>query len=203
MYEPTEGRILVDGVDLAEIDVGSWRRRVSAAFQDFSRFEFTVQHSVGVGRLDRLDDEPHVLDALDRAGAADIGTALPDGMATQLGPQWDGVDLSTGQWQKLALGRALMRDDQLISFFDEPTASLDAHAEHALFERFTAAARTGIDRGMITLLVSHRFTTVGSADRIVVLADRQVAEYDTHARLLEAGGLYAGLYQLQALSHQA
>lgn len=203
MYEPTEGRILVDGVNLADIDVDSWRQRLSAAFQDFAKLEFTVQHAVGAGDLARLDNEGHVLGALERAGAADVLQALPFGTVTQLGVRWDGVDLSTGQWQKLALGRALMRTEPLVVFFDEPTAALDAPTEHALFERYAAASRDGLERGMITILVSHRFSTVSAADRVLVLADQRVAEYGTHDELVAAGHLYAELYDLQARSYRA
>ena len=202
MYEPTEGRILVDGVDLAELDVDAWRERLSAAFQDFAKFEFVAQQTVGVGDLSRLDDEPAVTAALDRAGAADVVPKLPQGVASQLGSSWeDGVDLSTGQWQKLALGRALMREDPLVVFFDEPTASLDAPTEHALFERYTEASRAGATRGMITVLVSHRFSTVRSADLILVIDDGRIAELGSHAELMEIDGLYAELYTLQARSY--
>jgi ATP-binding cassette subfamily B protein len=199
MYAPTEGRILVDGVDLADIGVDAWRERLSAAFQDFARFEFTAQRSVGVGDLPRLDDSPAMCAALDRAGAGDILAKLPGGVGTQLGARWkEGVDLSTGQWQKLALGRALMREDPLVVFFDEPTASLDAMTEHALFERYATAARSGAARGTVTLLVSHRFSTVRSADLILVIDRGGVAELGGHDELLLRDGLYAELYLLQA-----
>ncbi|GAA4983269.1 ABC transporter ATP-binding protein [Actinopolymorpha pittospori] len=202
MYEPTEGRILVDGVDLAELDVDAWRERLSAAFQDFAKFELVAQQTVGVGDLSRLDDEAAVTAALDRAGAADVVPKLPQGVASQLGSSWeDGVDLSTGQWQKLALGRALMREAPLVVFFDEPTASLDAPTEHALFERYTEASRAGAARGMITVLVSHRFSTVRSADLILVIDDGRIAELGSHAELMEIDGLYAELYTLQARSY--
>jgi ATP-binding cassette, subfamily B, bacterial len=202
MYEPTEGRILVDGVNLADIDAASWRQRLSAAFQDFAKLEFTVQRTVGTGDLARLDDEGQARGALERAGAAGVLPALPAGLATQLGVQWDGVDLSTGQWQKLALGRALMRARPLMVFFDEPTAALDAPTEHALFERYAAASRDGLERGMVTILVSHRFSTVSAADRVLVIAGQQVAEYGTHDELIAAGRLYAELYGLQARSYR-
>ena len=203
MYEPTQGRILIDGVDLADINVDGWRQRLSAAFQDFAALEFIARHTVGVGDLARLDDERRVLDALDRAGAADVASALPARTATQLGVRWGGVDLSGGQWQKLALSRALMRTDPLVVFLDEPTASLDAPTEHALFERYAAAARGAAARGMVTILVSHRFSTVAVADRIVVLAARTVAEYGTHDELMAAGGQYAELFRLHADSYRA
>lgn len=202
MYEPTEGRILVDGVDLAAIDVNEWRARLSAAFQDFARLEFQAQHAVGVGDLSRLDDRGHVAGALDRAGADDLLSTLPAGADTQLGGRWaGGVDLSTGQWQKLALGRALMRDAPLVVFFDEPTASLDALAEHALFERYAQAARAGTSRGAVTVLVSHRFSTVRSADLILVIDAGGVTELGAHDALLRRDGLYAELYALQARSY--
>jgi ATP-binding cassette subfamily B protein len=202
MYEPTEGRILVDGVDLAEIEVGAWRKRLSAAFQDFVRFEMPAQHTVGVGDLGRLDDRDAMHAALDRAGATDVLASLPGGADTQLGTRWEGgVDLSTGQWQKLALGRALMRESPLVVFFDEPTASLDALAEHALFERYASAARAGSAQGAVTVLVSHRFSTVRSADLILVIDGGSVTELGDHDQLLQREGLYAELYQLQARSY--
>jgi ATP-binding cassette, subfamily B, bacterial len=170
--------------------------------QDFARFELTAQHAVGVGDLPRLDDAGAVGQALERAGAAGVLGALPAGTATQLGARWEGgVDLSTGQWQKLALGRALMRREPLVVFFDEPTASLDALAEHALFERYAAEARQGAARGAVTLLVSHRFSTVRSADLILVVSDGGVTELGNHDELLLRGGVYAELYQLQARAY--
>jgi ATP-binding cassette subfamily B protein len=203
MYEPTEGRILVDGVDLAEIEVGAWRRRLSAAFQDFARLELAAGEAVGVGDLARLDDAGAVRSALDRAGAIDLLPALPQGAETQLGVRWDGgVELSTGQWQKLALGRALMREEPLVVFFDEPTASLDALAEHALFERYARAARAGGARGAVTVLVSHRFSTVRSADLILVMEDGGVTGLGHHDQLVVGEGLYAQLYSLQARAYR-
>ncbi|HEX9940301.1 MAG TPA: ABC transporter ATP-binding protein [Longimicrobium sp.] len=202
MYEPTGGRILVDGSDLAEIEVGAWRRRLSAAFQDFARLEVSAQHAVGAGDLARLDDRAAVHAALERAGAAGVLGALPAGLDTQLGSRWEGgVDLSTGQWQKLALGRALMREDPLVVFFDEPTASLDALAEHALFERYAREARSGAARGAITVLVSHRFSTVRSADLILVVSEGGVTELGSHDELIVRGGLYSELYHLQARAY--
>ncbi|HEV7587867.1 MAG TPA: ABC transporter ATP-binding protein [Longimicrobium sp.] len=202
MYAPTEGRILVDGVDLAEIGVEAWRERLSAAFQDFARFEMPARRTVGVGDLPRVDDRAAVAAALERAGAGGLLATLPAEGDTQLGARWEGgVDLSTGQWQKLALGRALMRADPLLVFFDEPTASLDALTEHALFERYARAARSGAARGMITLLVSHRFSTVRTADLILVIDGGGVAELGAHDELLLHDGLYAELYLLQARAY--
>src|SRR5207253_8085246 len=166
LYEPNAGRILVDDLDLARMPAGEWRTRLAGAFQDFFRFEFRVRHSVGVGDLPRLDDEPAVVTAVGRAGAEDVVTRLTEGLQTQLGPTWpQGVEVSFGQWQKLALARGFMRDHPLLLVLDEPTAALDAETEHALFERYAAAAcgsRTGSsaddraavkDDGRITLLV--------------------------------------------------
>jgi ATP-binding cassette subfamily B protein len=203
MYEPTEGRILVDGVDLASIDVDAWRARLSAAFQDFARFELPARETVGLGDLARMDDAGAMEAALERAGASGVLAALPSAGETQLGARWEGgVDLSTGQWQKLALGRALMRREPLVAFFDEPTASLDALAEHALFERYAREAHAGSARGSITVLVSHRFSTVRSADLILVIEGGGVSELGGHDELLLREGLYSELYLMQARAYQ-
>ena len=205
LYEPSEGRILVDGVPLARMPADEWRTRLAGAFQDFFRFELPAQRSVGVGDVARLDDAAAVGAAVDRAGAADVVTALPDGLASQLGPTWpEGVELSFGQWQKLALARGFMRDDPLLLVLDEPTAALDAETEHALFERYAAAARAGAGEagGRITILVSHRFSTVRMADLIVVLDGARVAEFGTHEALLARGAQYAELYGIQARAYR-
>ena len=140
MYEPTSGRILIDETDLARIPPVDWRARLAGAFQDFFRFEFRARHTVGVGDVPRLDDEPAVVTAVSRAGADDVIVKLTGGLETQLGPTWpDGVDVSFGQWQKLALARGFMRDEPIVLVLDEPTAALDAETEHALFERYAAA----------------------------------------------------------------
>ena len=196
LYRPDAGRILVDGEDLARMPAAAWRERLAGAFQDFFRFEFAARQSVGVGDLPHLDDEPAVTAAVGRAGAADVVERLVDGLTTQLGPNWPGgVDLSFGQWQKLALARGFMRDSPLLLVLDEPTAALDAETEHALFERFAAAARGD---GRITLLVSHRFSTVRMADTIVVLDGAHVVEAGSHAELMARNGRYAETYRLQA-----
>src|SRR5262245_27951028 len=158
LYEPTAGRILVDGAPLGRMRADDWRGRLAGAFQDFFRFELKAQHAVGVGDLPRLDDEPAVAAAVDRAGAKDVVRQLPAGLATQLGPTWPGgVEVSFGQWQKFALARGFMRDAPLVLVLDEPTSALDAETEHALFERYAAAARGAAER--VTILVSHRFST--------------------------------------------
>jgi ATP-binding cassette subfamily B protein len=202
-YEPTSGRITVDGADLGRFPAGDWRRRTSASFQDFARLQLVAQRSVGVGLLEDMDDADAVLGALARGGGADLPAGLPHGLATQLGPEFDGgVDLSAGQWQKVALSRAMMRDDPLLLVMDEPTASLDASTEHALFERFSdQARRAASDTGAITVLVSHRFSTVRMADLILVVAGGRVCEVGTHQELVGLDGHYAELYRLQARSY--
>ncbi len=202
-YEPDGGAILVDGVDLRRMPVEEWRARVSAAFQDFSRFEFVARETVGVGQLADIADAAAVRAALARGGAAGVPEALPKGLETQLGQAWEGgVDLSGGQWQKLALSRSMMRTDPLLVIFDEPTAALDAQTEHALFERFAAAARRGESAGAVTVLVSHRFSTVQMADLIVVLDGGRIVEQGSHAELMRRDGLYAELYHLQSRAYR-
>ena len=199
MYDPDSGRIDVDGVDLATMSVPDWRRRLAGAFQDFFRFELKAQHSVGVGEVDRLDDRPAAERAVERGGAGDVVERLPAGLDTQLGPSWDdGVEVSFGQWQKLALARGFMRDEPLLLVLDEPTAALDAETEHALFEQFASAARSEAANGRVTVLVSHRFSTVRMADVIVVLDGSRVAEVGSHAELMALGGRYAELYGIQS-----
>jgi ATP-binding cassette subfamily B protein len=205
MYEPTSGRILIDRTDLARIPAADWRERLAGAFQDFFRFEFRARHSVGVGDVPRLDDEPAVVTAVGRAGAHDVVERLASGLETQLGPAWPGgVDVSFGQWQKLALARGFMRDEPLVLVLDEPTAALDAETEHALFERYAAAAGgggNGGSRGRITILVSHRFSTVRMAGLIVVLDGARVVEVGTHEALMARQGQYAQLYGIQAAAY--
>jgi ATP-binding cassette subfamily B protein len=203
LYEPTAGRILVDGAELGRMPADEWRTRLSGAYQDFFRFELRARHSVGVGDVPRLDDEPAVVTAVDRAGADDVVQKLGAGLETQLGPTWPGgVEVSFGQWQKLALARGFMRDEPLLLVLDEPTAALDAETEHALFERYAAGARRVGDDGRITILVSHRFSTVRMADLIVVLDGAHVVEVGTHDDLLATGGQYASLYDIQAAAYR-
>ena len=208
LYEPTSGRILVDGTPLATMPADEWRTRLSGAFQDFFRFELLARQSVGLGDVPHVDDRDAVVAAVERAGADDVVSQLPAGLDTQLGPTWpEGVEVSFGQWQKLALARGFMRDNSLLLVLDEPTAALDAETEHALFERYAAATRRGTatesggaggGTGRITILVSHRFSTVRMADLIVVLDGARVVEVGSHADLIARGGQYAELYGIQA-----
>jgi ATP-binding cassette, subfamily B, bacterial len=203
MYEPTSGSILVDDTPLARIPADEWRARLAGAFQDFFRFEFVARHTVGLGDVVRIDDEQAVVAAVYRAGAGDVVARLTSGLETQLGPTWpNGMELSFGQWQKLALARGFMRDEPLLLILDEPTAALDAETEHALFERYAAALRgTGAGNG-ITILVSHRFSTVRMADLIVVLDGTRVVETGSHEELMAKGGQYSELYSIQAAAYR-
>jgi ATP-binding cassette, subfamily B, bacterial len=203
MYEPTSGRILVDGTPLARMPADQWRERLAGAFQDFFRFEFRAHQTVGLGDAPRLADRGAVMTAVTRAGANNVIDRLPSGLDTQLGPTWpEGVEVSFGQWQKLALGRGFMRDRPLLLMLDEPTAALDAETEHALFERYAAAAQ-GLDTsGRITVLVSHRFSTVRMADLIVVLDGTRLVELGTHDELIAKGGQYAELFGIQAAAYR-
>jgi ATP-binding cassette subfamily B protein len=203
LYEPTTGRILIDRTELARIPADDWRARLAGAFQDFFRFEFIARHTVGVGDVPRLDDGPAVVRAVGRAGADDVVTRLIAGLDTQLGPTWpNGVEVSFGQWQKLALARGFMRDRPLLLVLDEPTAALDAETEHALFERYAAALRRDGHDGRITILVSHRFSTVRMADLIVVLDGARVVEVGGHDALMAQRGQYAELYGIQAAAYR-
>ena len=202
MYEPGTGAIFVDDVPLARMPAAEWRERLAGAFQDFFKFEFVARHTVGLGDVPRLDDVSAVSVAVDRAGAADVVTKLREGLATQLGASWPGgMDVSFGQWQKLALARGFMRDRPLLLVLDEPTAALDAETEHALFERYAAASKEGVD-GRVTVLVSHRFSTVRMADLIAVLDGSKLVEFGTHAELMAKGGQYSELYGIQAAAYK-
>jgi ATP-binding cassette subfamily B protein len=207
MYEPKSGSILIDDTPLARVRADEWRSRLAGAFQDFFRFEFRARQTVGVGDIPRLDDAPAVMTAVGRAGAHEVLVKLTAGLETQLGPTWPGgVDVSFGQWQKLALARGFMRDGPLVLVLDEPTAALDAETEHALFERYAAAVRgnaAGRDgNGRVTILVSHRFSTVRMADLIVVLDGSHVVEVGSHEALIAKGGQYSELYGIQAAAYR-
>jgi ATP-binding cassette subfamily B protein len=202
MYSPTSGRILVDEVNLADIATDEWRACLAGAFQDFYRFELHAQQTVGIGDLPRVDDRTATRSAVDRAGAHDVVERLAYGLETQLGPSWDeGAEVSFGQWQKLALARGFMRDAPLLLILDEPTAALDPETEHALFERFAEASRAHAATGRVTVLVSHRFSTVRMADLIVVMDGSHVVEFGSHEDLMARDGQYAELFRIQAAAY--
>jgi ATP-binding cassette, subfamily B, bacterial len=201
MYAPAEGRVLLDETDLADVDLAAYRQRITAGFQDFMRFELALRESVGVGDLPRMADGDAVREALQRANAG-FTARLPAGIETPLGLSWQGgVDLSGGEWQKLALARSMLRTDPLLMVLDEPTAAVDPHTEHALFTQVAAGARD-TRSGRVTLLISHRFSTVRMADLIVVLDQGRIVEQGSHEELVVGNGLYAELYHLQAKAYQ-
>jgi ATP-binding cassette subfamily B protein len=201
LYRPTSGTVTVDGVDLAELDVVSWRQRLSGAFQDFLRLEATVRTSVGVGEPGLVDDDAHVDRAVDRGRARSVVARLPGGLDAHVGKTYaDGAELSGGQWQRLAVARSLMREAPLCLILDEPTAALDPEAEQRLFDAIRRVGTEGGDgRGaVVTVLISHRFSTVRMADTIVVLAGGRIVEHGDHQQLMAADGHYARMYRQQA-----
>jgi ATP-binding cassette, subfamily B, bacterial len=199
LYQPSAGQVLVDGTDLRTLDGDAWRRRCAGAFQDHVHLELVARETITTGDLAALDSDERALHALRDAAATDVLVALPGGLGTQLGTSWDdGTELSGGQWQRLAIARGMMRGDPLLLVLDEPTSALDAATEHALFEGYADAARRAGRHGAITVLVTHRFSTVAAADLVVVLDDGQVSEVGSHEELMSANATYAQLYALQA-----
>lgn len=203
-YQPASGHIRIDGVDLATIPPEQWRERITAGFQDFARFEFRAEETVGLGDVPNMGSADAVMNALRRANATALLDRLPEGLRTQLGKSYaPGIELSGGQWQQLALGRAFMREQPLLLLLDEPTSAIDAQVEHKLFERYAEQAKRSAARnGAITILVSHRLSTVRMADLIIVLADGSIAEIGDHRALMQNAGLYSELYQLQAKAYR-
>jgi ATP-binding cassette subfamily B protein len=197
LYDPTAGSILLDGVDLREYDLDDLRREIGVIFQDYMRFDMLVRENIGVGRIESLSNADLLHESARRSLADQVIRTLPKGFDQMLGRRFDdGVDLSAGQWQKIALARAYMRDAQLI-ILDEPTASLDARAEYEVFQRFAE-----LTRGKMAVLISHRFSTVRMADRILVLDQGRIVEQGSHDQLLRRGGQYSELFELQAAGYR-
>jgi ATP-binding cassette, subfamily B, bacterial len=197
LYDPTEGRILLDGVDLREYDLEGLRHNVGVIFQDFVRYDFLLKENIAVGNIGRIGDDPAIKTAAERSLADSVVRRVTGGYDQMLGKRFEnGVDLSGGEWQKVALARAYMRDAQLL-ILDEPTAALDARAEYQVFLRFSE-----LTKGRMAVLISHRFSTVRMADRILVLKGGELVEQGTHEALVAHGGLYAELFQLQAAGYR-
>jgi len=197
LYEPTAGRILLDGVDLREYDVHDLRREIGVIFQDYMRYDMLVRDNIGFGRIEELGNQERIESAAHKSLAENVVSQLPAGYEQMLGRRFEkGMDLSAGQWQKIALARAYMRDAQVL-VLDEPTASLDARAEYEVFQRFAE-----LTRDKMAVLISHRFSTVRMADQILVLADGRIEERGTHRQLLALGGRYAELFELQAAGYR-
>jgi ATP-binding cassette subfamily B protein len=197
LYDPTGGRILLDGIDLREYDIEDLHREISVIFQDFMRYDLTAAENIGMGCVEEQLNLPRLQDAARKSLAEDVIHRLPGGYEQMLGRRFEGgVDLSGGEWQKIALARAYLRDSQLL-ILDEPTAALDARSEQEVFQRFA-----DLTNGKMALLISHRFSTSRMADRIVVIENGRVAEEGSHSRLMAQGGLYSGMFELQAASYR-
>jgi len=197
LYEPTQGRILLDGADLRDYAVEDLRREIGVIFQDYMRYDLLVKENIGFGNLDRLHDRSAIETAARKGQASEMIARLPDTFDQIVGRRFEGgVDLSGGEWQKIALARAYMRDAQVL-ILDEPTATLDARAEYEVFLRFAE-----LTQGRTSVLISHRFSTVRMADRILVLSGGEISEQGSHQELVGAGGLYAELFELQAAGYR-
>ncbi len=197
LYDPTEGQILLDGVDLREYSLAEWRQKIGVIFQDFVRYHLSANENVGLGQWEAMEDQARIKVAAEKGGAHAVLEGLPDGYNTVLG-KWfkDGHELSGGEWQKVALSRAFMRDAEIL-VLDEPTAALDAEQEYQIFQRFRQLTK---DR--IAVLISHRFSTVRMADRIAVIEDGTIAELGSHEELMQQGGTYAHLFNIQAQGYR-
>ncbi len=197
LYEPTEGRILLDGIDLEEYDLEGLRRAIGVIFQDFFRYDLKARENIAVGWIEGLDDEPRIVDSAEKSLASEVVAGLDARYDQMLGRRFEGgANLSGGEWQKIALARAYMRDAQLL-VLDEPTAALDARAEYEVFQRFSE-----LTAGKMAVLISHRFSTVRMADRILVLEDGRVVEQGTHDELVARAGRYAELFGFQAAGYR-
>ncbi len=197
LYDPTAGRILLDGVDLREYQVEDLRQEIGVIFQDYVRYDALAAQNIGFGRIEKLDDEERIVRSAEKSLAAGVIRGLPKLYGQMLGRRFEGgVDLSTGQWQKMSLARAYMRDAQIL-ILDEPTASLDARAEFEVYQRFV-----DLTAGKMAVLISHRFSTVRMADRILVLEEGRIAEQGSHSQLVALGGKYSELFELQAAGYR-
>ncbi len=197
LYDPAEGQILLDGIDLREYDLEDLYREIGVIFQDFMRYEMTARENIGVGLIDEVGNLPRLQQSARKSLAHDVVQRLPFGYEQMLGRRFDGgVDLSGGEWQKLALARAYLRDAQVL-VLDEPTSALDARSEYEVFQRFAE-----LTTGKMALFISHRFSTVRMADRIVVLENGRIAEEGNHDTLTRRGGRYAEMFELQAASYR-
>lgn len=197
LYDPTGGRILLDGTDLRDYNVEALRQEIGVIFQDYMRYDMLASENIGVGRIEQLANETRIMGSAEKSLAAAVVTALPEQYGQMLGRRFEGgVDLSTGQWQKIALARAYMRDAQIL-ILDEPTASLDARAEFEVYQRFVE-----LTAGKMAVLISHRFSTVRMADRILVLEHGRIVEQGSHGNLVALGGKYAELFELQAAGYR-
>jgi ATP-binding cassette subfamily B protein len=197
LYDPTGGQVLLDGVDLREYNIEDLCREIGVIFQDFMRYEMTARDNIAVGRIELIDDIKRIREAAHKSLADDVIAKLGGNYDQMLGRRFDGgVDLSGGEWQKLALARAYLRESQVL-ILDEPTAALDARAEFEVFERFNE-----LTVGKMALFISHRFSTVRMAERIIVLENGSIAEEGSHDRLMARSGIYAEMFELQAASYR-
>ncbi|MEO6132422.1 MAG: ABC transporter ATP-binding protein [Saprospiraceae bacterium] len=197
MYDPAEGSILIDGTDIRKFKIESYRKMIGVIFQDYVRFNFTAGENVAIGQIEDAENKPQIYNAAEKSLADPVIRKLPAGYDQMLGKRFaEGVDLSGGEWQKIALARAYMRDAQIV-ILDEPTAALDARAEYEVFKRFSE-----LTSGKSAVIISHRFSTVRMADRILVLRRGEMIEIGTHEELLKNNGLYAELFLLQAQGYQ-
>jgi ATP-binding cassette, subfamily B, bacterial len=193
LYDPTEGSITVDGIDLKNLNLNQWRQYISVIFQDFGRYAFTLTENISLGNLKSLHDPEPLQHAIQKAGMTRLVNKLPEKEHTLLSKQFGGTDLSGGEWQKLALARAFIREDAQLLILDEPTAALDPRSEHEVYQHFSELAH-----GKTTLLITHRLASVQMADRILVLKSGALVEEGTHKDLLQRGGEYSLLWNMQA-----